>query len=27
MPLIPFVINGDLLEALPDFKDWYTYCD
>lgn len=27
MPLIPFVLNGDLLEALPDFKDWYTYCD
>ena len=27
MPLIPFVLNGDLIEALPDFKDWYTYCD
>jgi len=26
MPLIPFVVNGDNIEALPDFKDWYTYC-
>ena len=26
MPLIPFVVNGDLIEALPDFKDWYTFC-
>ncbi len=27
MPLIPFVLNGDMIEALPDFKDWYAYCD
>ena len=27
MPLIPFVVNGDIIEALDDFKDWYTYCD
>jgi len=26
MPLIPFVVNGDIIEALPDFKDWYTFC-
>jgi len=26
MPLIPFNINGDVIEALPDFKDWYTFC-
>lgn len=26
MPLIPFVLNGDMIEALPDFKDWYTFC-
>ncbi|MEC9457647.1 MAG: hypothetical protein VYD27_01580 [Candidatus Thermoplasmatota archaeon] len=26
MPLIPFVLNGDNIEALPDFKDWYTFC-
>jgi len=26
MPLIPFTLNGDLIEALPDFKDWYAYC-
>ena len=27
LPLIPWVITGDTIEALPDFKDWYTYCD
>jgi len=27
MPLVPFVLNGDMIEALPDFKDWYAYCD
>jgi len=27
MPLIPFVVNGDIIEALDDFKDWYTYCE
>ena len=26
MPLIPFTVNGDVIEALPDFKDWYAYC-
>jgi len=26
MPLIPFKVNGDIIEALPDFKDWYTFC-
>ncbi len=27
MPLIPFKMNGDTIEALSDFADWYTYCD
>ena len=27
MPLFPFVVNGDVIEALDDFKDWYTYCE
>ena len=27
LPLIPWVLTGDSIEALPDFKDWYTYCD
>jgi len=27
LPLIPWVLSGDSIEALPDFKDWYTYCD
>lgn len=27
LPLIPWVITGDTIEALPDFKDWYTFCD
>lgn len=27
MPLIPFVINNDIIEGLDDYKDWYTYCD
>lgn len=26
MPLVPFVLNGDMIEALPDFADWYAYC-
>ncbi|MBR79384.1 MAG: hypothetical protein CMA88_01165 [Euryarchaeota archaeon] len=26
MPLIPFTLNGDTIEALPDFLDWYTFC-
>jgi Rieske Fe-S protein len=26
MPLVPFVLNGDMIEALPDFVDWYAYC-
>ena len=27
LPLIPWVKSGDIIEALPDFIDWYTYCD
>ncbi len=27
MPLIPFEVNGDTIEAKGDFADWYTYCD
>jgi len=27
MPLIPFEVNADVIEALPDYMDWYTYCD
>ena len=26
MPLVPFVLTGDMIEALPDFADWYAYC-
>ena len=26
MPLIPFTVNGGIIEALPDFMDWYTFC-
>ena len=26
MPLVPFVLNGDMIEALLDFADWYAYC-
>jgi hypothetical protein len=26
MPLIPFTITGGVIEALPDFMDWYTFC-
>ena len=26
MPLVPFVLNGDMIEALPEFVDWYAYC-
>ena len=27
LPLIPFTVNGDVIEALPDYVDWYTFCD
>ncbi|MDP6907173.1 MAG: hypothetical protein QF440_07145 [Candidatus Thalassarchaeaceae archaeon] len=27
MPLIPFKMNGDIIEGLPDYMDWYTFCD
>ena len=27
MPLIPFEVNGDVIEALPTYLDWYTFCD
>ena len=27
MPLIPFEVNGGVIEALDDFKDWYTFCE
>ena len=27
MPLIPFEVNGDIIEALPTYLDWYTFCD
>ena len=27
MPLIPFEVNGGIIEALDDFKDWYTFCE
>ncbi len=26
MPLIPFVVNGDMIEATDEYKDWYTFC-
>lgn len=27
LPLIPFVVNGDVIEGLTDYMDWYTFCD
>jgi len=27
MPLIPFQVNGDVIEGIPDYLDWYTFCD
>ncbi len=27
MPLIPFTVNGDVIEGLTDYMDWYTFCD
>ena len=27
LPIIPIQLNGDVLEGLPDYLDWYTYCD
>ena len=27
MPLIPIKMNGDIIEGVPDYIDWLTYCD
>lgn len=27
LPIIPVVVNDDVIEGLPDYVDWYTYCD
>ena len=27
LPIIPIQLNGDVLEGLTDYVDWYTYCD
>ena len=27
LPVIPIQLNGDVLEGLTDYVDWYTYCD
>lgn len=27
LPIIPVAINGDLIEGIPDYIDWLTYCD
>ncbi len=27
LPIIPIAMNGDIIEGLPDYVDWYTYCD
>ena len=27
LPIIPIQLNGDILEGLTDYVDWYTYCD
>ena len=27
LPIIPVVVNSDIIEGLPDYVDWYTYCD
>ena len=27
LPIIPIQLNGDNIEGLPDYVDWYTYCD
>jgi len=27
LPLIPIELNGDVIEGITDYIDWYTYCD
>ncbi len=27
LPIIPIVLNGDVIEGIPDYIDWYTFCD
>lgn len=27
LPLIPIVMNGDVIEGITDYMDWYTFCD
>ena len=27
LPLIPIQLNGDVIEGITDYIDWYTYCD
>ena len=27
LPIIPIVLNGDAIEGIVDYLDWYTYCD
>ena len=27
LPLVPYDVNGDVIEGRPDHLEWYTYCD
>ena len=27
LPIIPIQLNGDVIEGITDYIDWYTYCD
>ena len=27
LPIIPIQMNGDVIEGIVDYLDWYTYCD
>ena len=27
LPIIPIQLNGGIIEGVPDYVDWYTYCD
>ena len=27
LPIIPVQMNGDNIEGITDYLDWYTYCD
>ena len=27
VPIIPVQMNGDNIEGITDYLDWYTYCD